>query len=58
MRVYPTLEAGIARFRLAPPQTCENLFIADYIARNSLREVEGADGKPGYSWRFDPQFWH
>jgi pimeloyl-ACP methyl ester carboxylesterase len=58
MRVYPTLEAGIARFRLAPPQTCDNLFIADFIARNSLRSVEIADGKPGYSWRFDPTFWH
>jgi len=51
-RVYPTLEAGLARFRLAPPQPCENLYIADYIARRSLKEVEG-----GWTWKFDPAIW-
>jgi pimeloyl-ACP methyl ester carboxylesterase len=51
-RVYPTLEAALARFRLAPPQPCENLYIADYIARRSLKEVEG-----GWTWKFDPAIW-
>jgi pimeloyl-ACP methyl ester carboxylesterase len=58
VRVYPNLEAGIARFRFAPPQACENLFIADYIARKSLKKVEAKGGNPaGYSWKFDPYLW-
>lgn len=52
-RVYPTLEEGLARFRLAPPQPCENLYIADFIARRSLKEVDG-----GWTWKFDPDLWH
>jgi pimeloyl-ACP methyl ester carboxylesterase len=56
--VYPTLAAALARFRLAPPQPCDNLFILDHIARLSLREVPGAVGEgPGWSWRFDPALW-
>jgi pimeloyl-ACP methyl ester carboxylesterase len=51
-KVYPTLEAALARFRLAPPQGCENLYIADHIARGSLKEVEG-----GWTWKFDPAIW-
>ena len=51
-RVYPTLTEALARFRLAPPQGCENLYIADYIARRSLIEVEG-----GWTWKFDPFMW-
>lgn len=51
-RVYPTLEAALARFRLAPPQACENLYIADHIARGSLKQVEG-----GWTWKFDPAIW-
>jgi len=51
-RVYPTLEEALARFRLAPPQGCENPYIADYIARRSLKEVEG-----GWTWKFDPFLW-
>lgn len=51
-RVYPTLEAALARFRLAPPQTCDNAYIVDYIARHSLKEVEG-----GWTWKFDPLIW-
>ncbi len=51
-RVYATLPEALARFRLAPPQGCENLFIADWIARNALKEVEG-----GWTWRFDPFMW-
>lgn len=48
-KVYPTLEAALARFRFAPQQTCENLYIADFLARSALRkDVEG------WSWRFDP----
>lgn len=49
LKVYPDLETAIGRFRLIPPQPTSNEFIHDYIARNSLREVEG-----GWSWKFDP----
>ncbi|NQE63258.1 alpha/beta fold hydrolase [Caulobacter sp. RHG1] len=52
-RVYATPEEALTRFRLAPPQPCENLYIADYIARRSLKEVEG-----GWTWKFDPDLWH
>jgi pimeloyl-ACP methyl ester carboxylesterase len=51
-RVYPTLEEALSRFRLAPPQGCENLYIADHIARGSLKAVEG-----GWTWKFDPAIW-
>jgi pimeloyl-ACP methyl ester carboxylesterase len=57
-RVYPTLEAALARFRFMPPQVPGNLFIADYIARHSLRPapLPGGDGE-GWTWRFDPGLW-
>src|ERR1700729_182085 len=55
--VRPSLEAIIARFRLAPPQACDNLFILDFIARRSARKAVGADGAPGWSLSFDPHFW-
>jgi pimeloyl-ACP methyl ester carboxylesterase len=50
--VYPTLEAALARFRFAPEQACEHLFIADLLARRSLIEAPG-----GWTWRFDPFVW-
>lgn len=52
--VYPTLEAALARFRFMPLQHCEHLFIADHIARRSLKPVLDEQGRPGWSWRFDP----
>jgi pimeloyl-ACP methyl ester carboxylesterase len=51
-RVYPTLTAALARFRLAPEQKCENDYLIDYVARRSLKEVEG-----GWTWKFDPAIW-
>lgn len=51
-RIYPTLEAALARFRLAPEQPCENLALVDMIARHSIKEVEG-----GFTWKFDPFIW-
>lgn len=57
-QVYPTLNQALARFRLAPPQGCDNLYIADYIARTSLKPVALEDGSgEGWSWKFDPQMW-
>ena len=48
-KVYPDKENAIARFRLQPPQPCENEFITQYIARNSLMPVDGG----GWAWKFD-----
>jgi pimeloyl-ACP methyl ester carboxylesterase len=50
--VYPVLADALARFRLMPPQTCDNLFLVDWVARHSLKPVEG-----GFSWKFDPGIW-
>jgi pimeloyl-ACP methyl ester carboxylesterase len=50
-RSYNSLEEGLARFRLAPPQACENLFLLDEVARYALVERDGA-----WRWRFDPLF--
>jgi pimeloyl-ACP methyl ester carboxylesterase len=55
-RVQSSLATIIARFRLSPPQVCENLFILDYIARHSAREVVDAEGRPGWALSFDPTF--
>jgi pimeloyl-ACP methyl ester carboxylesterase len=52
-RVYPTLEEALARFRLAPPQPCDNAWILDAIARESLKPVDG-----GWTWKFDPFLWN
>ena len=61
-RVYPTLAEALGRFRLMPPQGCSNFYIADFIARRSLKRVplpegEGEGGGEGWTWRFDPLLW-
>lgn len=55
-RVYPTLAAALARFRLMPDQECENIFLVDHVARGALTEVKGADGA-GWTWKHDPDLW-
>lgn len=52
-RVYPDLATALGRFRLAPPQPCENHYLMDYIARWSLKRIESEEAS-GYSWKFDP----
>ena len=63
-RVYATLEAALARFRLMPPQPAGNPYIADFIARRSLKRVPLPNGEKapdgsaeGWTWRFDPNMW-
>jgi pimeloyl-ACP methyl ester carboxylesterase len=56
-RVYPSVEAALARFRYAPVQPCENLFVTDHIARTSLKPVTTESGDDGWTWRFDPFLW-
>ena len=47
-RVYPTFEAARARFRLVPPENRTAPYILDYVARHSLKQIEG-----GWTWKFD-----
>ncbi|HXZ00509.1 MAG TPA: alpha/beta hydrolase [Stellaceae bacterium] len=47
-KIYESFEAGLARFRLMPPQSCDNGFLLEHIARHSLRPVAG-----GWTWKFD-----
>ena len=56
-KIYPDLTAALARFRLAPPQPCDNDYAMDYIARWSLMKVQDADGREGWTWKFDPRIW-
>lgn len=56
-RVYPTLQAALARFRFMPPQGCSNPYIADFIARRSLKRAPLPEGGEGWTWRFDPFLW-
>ena len=51
-RVYDDLASALGRFRLAPPQLCENHYAMDYIARWSLKKTDG-----GFTWKFDPSIW-
>ncbi|MEJ7935997.1 alpha/beta hydrolase [Sphingobium sp. AN558] len=55
-RIYATQAEALARFRLAPPQTCDNLFYMDWVARHALCEVE-EDGTAGWRWCIDPSLW-
>lgn len=50
-RPFPNLAAGLARFRLSPPQPCENLWILDFLGRRALRETESGE----FTWRSDPK---
>lgn len=50
-KVYPSKEAGLERFKLIPPQNCNNKYLVDYIADFSIGPVEG-----GWSWKFDMNF--
>ena len=47
-KIYESFDAALARFRLMPPQSCENDFIVEFIARHSLMQVAG-----GWTWKFD-----
>jgi pimeloyl-ACP methyl ester carboxylesterase len=48
LRVYPTREAIMARFRPVPDQPVLG-YIADHVAATSIRQVDG-----GWTWKWDP----
>jgi len=49
LRVYPTPEAAVVRFRPIPDQPTL-AYIADHVAATSIRPAEG-----GWTWKFDPR---
>jgi pimeloyl-ACP methyl ester carboxylesterase len=49
LRVYPTREQALARFRPIPDQPVLS-YIAEYVAAASIRPAEG-----GWMWKFDPR---
>ena len=51
-KIYPNREIAQSRFRLQPPQLCDNQYIVDHIARNS---IEYDDAEDGWVWKFDDE---
>jgi pimeloyl-ACP methyl ester carboxylesterase len=51
LRVYPTIEAALARFHPVPDQPDSLPYVIDHVARTSAHQVPG-----GWSWKFDPAF--
>ena len=51
-KVYPNMEVAQSRFRLQPPQTCDNDYIVQHIARHSVEFDADADG---FVWKFDDE---
>lgn len=47
-RVFPDLDDALRRFRLTPEQPVPDRARLDYVARRSIREVDG-----GWMWKFD-----
>jgi pimeloyl-ACP methyl ester carboxylesterase len=52
LRVYPSKEAILARFRPVPDQPVLG-YIADHVAATSIREADG-----GWTWKWDPAIFH
>lgn len=48
-KTYGDFETAVAKFRLIPPQPCENPWILDHVARHSLHRTPA-----GWTWKFDP----
>ena len=48
IKYYPDKVSIIKRFRLMPPQDCENFWYLRYIAEHSI-----CNNKEGWRWRFD-----
>ena len=48
IRTYPAVDDAVARFRTVPPQEHYLDYVVDFVARHSLKEVDG-----GWQWKFD-----
>ena len=40
-KIRPSKEELVQRFRLMPPQDCQNQYLLDFIAEKSVRETDG-----------------
>ena len=49
-KVYPSAEIARSRFRLQPPQPCENDYIVNYLAHHSVERID-----EGWVWKFDEE---
>ena len=56
-RIYANEAEALTRFRFSPDQPCTNFYIVDWIARTSLRRAKDAQGRDGWTWKFDPFMW-
>ncbi|SOD74507.1 pimeloyl-ACP methyl ester carboxylesterase [Jatrophihabitans sp. GAS493] len=50
LKIYPSREAAVARFRPVPDQDVMLDYVKAHIAENSVRPMDG-----GWAWKFDPQ---
>jgi pimeloyl-ACP methyl ester carboxylesterase len=48
-KTYRDFETAVSKFRLIPPQPCENDWIVEHVARHSLHQTAS-----GWTWKFDP----
>jgi pimeloyl-ACP methyl ester carboxylesterase len=48
IRTYPAVDDAVAHFRTVPPQEHYLDYVVDFVARHSLKEVDG-----GWQWKFD-----
>src|SRR6202012_4270811 len=51
LKLYPTREAALARFRVVPEHPAPPPYVLDNLAENSVRAVPD-----GWTWKFDPSF--
>ena len=51
LRLYPSREAILARFRTIPEQPSSLPYVIEHVAGQSVRQVAG-----GWTWKFDPAF--
>ena len=49
-KIYPNRDVARSRFRLQPPQTCENEYLVQHIARTSVEHID-----EGFVWKFDDE---
>ena len=49
-RTYESRQHILSRFRLVPPQDCQNTNILQYIAAESVRPADD-----GWTWKYDPK---
>jgi pimeloyl-ACP methyl ester carboxylesterase len=53
LKVYPSRQAALSRFRTVPPQRTVLPYVLAHLASTSVREVGG-----GWTWKFDPLIFH